>query len=63
MSIRTAVLAERSPDQAILHEVERRKNNLVMLGAARRPGKKLFFGDTRRCYWKKSECSILFLAS
>ena len=63
MSIRTAVLAERSPDQAILQEVERRKHNLIVMGVGRRPGDKLFFGDTAATLLEKSERSLIFVAS
>ncbi len=63
MSIRTAVLAERSPDQAILQEVERRKHNLIIMGVGRRPGDKLFFGDTAATLLEKSERSLIFVAS
>ena len=63
MSIRTAVLAERSPDQAILQEVERRKHNLIIMGVGRRPGDKLFFGDTAATLLEKSERSLMFVAS
>jgi nucleotide-binding universal stress UspA family protein len=63
MSIRTAVLAKRSPDQAILQEVERRKHNLIIMGVGRRPGDKLFFGDTAATLLEKSERSLIFVAS
>jgi nucleotide-binding universal stress UspA family protein len=63
MSIRTAVVAERSADEAILREVERRKHNLVVMGVGRRPGDKLFFGDTAAALLEKSERSLLFVAS
>jgi K+:H+ antiporter len=63
MSIRTAVVAERSADEAILREVERRKHNLVVMGVGRRPGEKLFFGDTAAALLEKSERSLLFVAS
>lgn len=63
MSIRTAVLAERAADEAILGEVRRRKHNLVVMGVARRPGEKLFFGDTAAALLEKSERSLLFVAS
>jgi len=63
MSIRTAVVAERSADEAILREVERRKHNLVVMGVGRRPGEKLFFGDTAAALLEKSGRSLLFVAS
>ncbi len=63
MSIRTAVLAENAADEAILTEVKRRKNNLIVMGVARRPGEKLFFGDTASALLAEAECSLLFVAS
>jgi Kef-type K+ transport system membrane component KefB/nucleotide-binding universal stress UspA family protein len=63
MSIRTAVLAERAADQAILSEAEKRKCNLIVLGVGRRPGEKLFFGDTAAALLEKSKESLLFVGS
>ncbi len=63
MSIRTAVLAERAADEAILSELERRNHNLVVMGVGRRPGERLFFGDTASALLAKSERSLLFVAS
>ncbi len=63
MSVRTAVLSERAADEAILREVERRKHNLIVVGVGRRPGDKLFFGDTAAALLEKSKSSLLFLAS
>ena len=63
MSIRTAVLADKAADEAILNEVKRRKNNLIVMGVGRRPGEKLFFGDTASALLEDAECSLLFVAS
>ena len=63
MSIRTAVVAERAADEAILAELKRRNHNLVVLGVGRRPGERLFFGDTAAALLEKSERSLLFVAS
>ena len=63
MSIRTALLADDSTDGAILSVAKRRKNNLIVLGVGRRPGEKLFFGDTAAALLEKSERSLLFVAS
>ncbi|MDB5577608.1 MAG: sodium/hydrogen exchanger, partial [Bradyrhizobium sp.] len=63
MSISTVVVADSAADQAILKEAAKRKNNLIVMGANRRPGEKLFFGDTASALMKDAECSLLFLAS
>ena len=63
MSIRTAVVADNAADEAILNEVKRRKNNLIVMGVGRRPGEKLFFGDTASSLLEDAECSLLFVAS
>ena len=63
MSIRTALLADDSTDDAIFGVAERRKSNLIVLGVGRRPGEKLFFGDTAAALLKDAECSLLFVAS
>lgn len=63
MSVRTAVLADTAADGAILKQTTRRKHNLVVMGVGRRPGEKLFFGDTAAGLLEKAECSLLFVAS
>jgi Kef-type K+ transport system membrane component KefB/nucleotide-binding universal stress UspA family protein len=63
MSIRTAVVAERTADEAILGELGRRRYNLAVMGVGRRPGEKLFFGDTAAALLEKSEQSLLFVAT
>jgi Kef-type K+ transport system membrane component KefB/nucleotide-binding universal stress UspA family protein len=63
ISIRTAVVTERAADEAILAELKRRNHNLVVLGVGRRPGERLFFGDTAAALLEKSDRSLLFVAS
>ena len=63
ISIRTAVLADIAANEAILGEAERRKCNLIVMGVGRRPGDKLFFGDTASSLLEDAKCSLLFLAS
>jgi nucleotide-binding universal stress UspA family protein len=63
VEVRTAVMANTSADDAILREAERRKHNLVVLGVGRRPGDKLFFGDTAAGLLQDAGCSLLFVAS
>ena len=61
--IRTAVRAEDAPEDAILKQTERGKHNIVVMGVGRRPGEKLFFGETAAAVLEKSKRSILFIAS
>ena len=63
MSIRTAVLADSAADEAILAQAKQRKHNLIVMGVGRRPGEKLFFGDTASSLLKDAACSLLFIAS
>jgi K+:H+ antiporter len=63
LAIKTAVRADVAPDEAIVKEVARRRNNLVVLGVGKRPGDKLFFGDTAAALLQKSDKSLLFVAS
>jgi Kef-type K+ transport system membrane component KefB/nucleotide-binding universal stress UspA family protein len=63
MSIRTAVLANDAPDAAILKEAERRQHNLIVLGVGRRPGDKLYFGETATALLANAEASLLFVGS
>jgi nucleotide-binding universal stress UspA family protein len=46
-----------------LKEMARRQHNLVVMGVGRRPGERLFFGDTAAALLEKSEHSLLFVAS
>ena len=60
---KTAVRAEKLPDQAILKEMAKRKHNLIVIGVERRPGEKLFFGETATAILEKSDRSIVFVVS
>ena len=63
IEIRTAVRANIGAEEAILKELSRKQYNLVVVGAGRRPGEKLFFGDTVAALLEKSDRSLLFVAS
>jgi Kef-type K+ transport system membrane component KefB/nucleotide-binding universal stress UspA family protein len=60
---KTAVRADLAPDKAILAELKEAKHDLIIMGAGRRPGDKLFFGDTAAAVLEKSPASILFVAT
>ena len=61
--VQTAVRADVSAEEAILKDLSRKQYNLVVIGAGRRPGERLFFGDTAAALLEKSERSLLFVAS
>jgi len=63
VDIRTNVRGNIDPEDAILKEAARRKSNFIIMGVVRRPGEKLFFGDTAAAVLEKSEGSILFVAT
>ena len=63
VEIRTSIRGHVDPEDAILKEAARRKHNFIVMGVARRPGEKLFFGDTAAAILEKSEASVLFVAS
>ncbi len=63
LDLRTAVRGDSDPEEAILKEATRHKHNLVVMGVGRRPGEKLFFGDTASALMEKSPVSLLFVAS
>ena len=46
-----------------MREIDRAEYNLVVIGVGRRPGEKLFFGDTAATLLEKSKQSLLFVAS
>ena len=60
---RTTVRAEKAADQAILKEMAKRKHNLIVIGVERRPGEKLFFGETATAILENSDRSIVFVVS
>jgi len=60
---RTAVLSDIAAEDAILKEAAHRDHNLIVLGVNRRPGDKLFFGDTAAAVVEKAKASLLFVSS
>jgi nucleotide-binding universal stress UspA family protein len=60
---KTAVRAEKLADQAVLKETAKRRHNLIVMGVERRPGEKLYFGDTATAILEKSDRSIVFVVS
>ena len=58
---KTAVHSDVTADEAIL--IEAKTHDLIVMGVGRRPGDKLFFGDTAATVFEQSPASIVFLAS
>jgi nucleotide-binding universal stress UspA family protein len=58
-----AVHSDVAPDQAILAQAKQGGHDLIVMGVQRRPGDKLFFGDTAAAVFEKSPGSLLFLSS
>ena len=63
LEMRTTVRADVAAEEAILKELARGKHNLIVMGVGRRPGEKLFFGDTAAALLEKSKESLLLVAS
>jgi len=60
---KTAFHSDVAPDEAILDEAKMAGHDLTIMGASRRPGDKLFFGDTAAAVFEKSPTSLVFVAS
>jgi K+:H+ antiporter len=58
---KTAIHTDAAADEAILAEAK--THDLIVMGVSRRPGDKLFFGDTAAAVFDRSPASILFVAS
>ena len=63
VKMRTAVRADVAPDQAILSQANQASYDLLIMGVGRRPGEKLFFGDTAAAVLAQAPHSVLFLVS
>lgn len=63
VTVRTAVRSDVAPREAILAEVEKHAHDLIVMGVSRRPGDKLFFGDTAAAVLEKASASVVFVAS
>ncbi len=62
VELRASTRANVAPDKAILDEL-RRGYDLIVLGVSRRPGETLFFGNTATAVLDHSKVSNLFVAS
>lgn len=60
---KTTVQTEAAPDKAILAELKRAEYGLIIMGVSRRPGDKLFFGDTAAAVLEDAAVSLVLVAS
>ena len=63
MKAKTAVRADLAPDKAILAALKEAEHDLIIMGVSRRPGDRLFFGETAAAVLERSPASILFVAT
>jgi Kef-type K+ transport system membrane component KefB/nucleotide-binding universal stress UspA family protein len=63
VEVRGAVRSVRTPQEAILRQLEVGDHNLLVMGVSPRPGDQLFFGEVPAELLERAECSVLFLAS
>ena len=63
VNVKTAMHSDVAPDEAILAQAKKGRHDLIVMGVQRRPGDKLFFGDTAAAVFEKSPGSVLFLSS
>jgi Kef-type K+ transport system membrane component KefB/nucleotide-binding universal stress UspA family protein len=63
VEVKTAVRADMAPDEAILTEAKKGGHDLIIMGVNRRPGDKLFFGDTAASVFEHAPNSVAFVAT
>jgi Kef-type K+ transport system membrane component KefB/nucleotide-binding universal stress UspA family protein len=61
--IRTAVRSTKAAEDAILSEIGRNEDKLIVMGVARPAGEPLFFGEIAAAVFAKTPSSILLVAS
>ena len=61
--VATAVRSDVAADAAVLAAAKKGGHNLIIMGVSRRPGDKLFFGDTAAGVFDRSPISVVFVAS
>ena len=62
VDVHSTTRADLAPDEAILRELKR-GYDLIVLGANKRPGDRLYFGDTAAAVLDRASASKLFVAS
>jgi Kef-type K+ transport system membrane component KefB/nucleotide-binding universal stress UspA family protein len=63
VKVRTAVVGDVAPEDAILKEAKDGEHNLIVMGVSPRPGDKLFFGNTAAAVVEKANASLVLVAT
>ena len=63
VEVKGAVRSVRTPQEAILRQLEVGAHNLLVMGVSPRPGDQLFFGEVPAELLQRAECSVVFVAS
>ena len=63
VQLQTEICRDVMPDEAILAQAQRTKYDLLVMGVSRRPGQKLFLGETAAAVLKHAPGPLLFLAA
>jgi Kef-type K+ transport system membrane component KefB len=63
IEVKGAVRSVRTPQEAILRQLEVGSHNLLVIGVSPRPGEQLFFGQVPAELLERAKCSIVFIAS
>jgi Kef-type K+ transport system membrane component KefB/nucleotide-binding universal stress UspA family protein len=61
--IGTAIRADMAPDRAVVAEAKKNGHTLIVMGVSRRPGDRLYFGETAAGISKDAPISVMFVAS
>jgi Kef-type K+ transport system membrane component KefB/nucleotide-binding universal stress UspA family protein len=61
--IETEIRADIAPDRAVVAEAKRNGHTLIVMGVSRRPGDRLYFGETAAGIFRDAPISVMFVAS
>jgi nucleotide-binding universal stress UspA family protein len=61
--IDAAIRADMPPDRAVVAEAKKNGHTLIVMGVGRRPGDRLYFGETAAGIFKDAPISVMFVAS
>jgi nucleotide-binding universal stress UspA family protein len=61
--IETAIRADIAPDRAVLAAAKQDGHNLIVMGVSRRPGDRLYFGETAAGVFKDGPISVMVVAT